>query len=150
MKLIRHKQTDWMTCGRLYGDDGTEVCVTLERPWVDKDADGKRDHGVSRIVPGIYQVVRRLDSPKHGEVFELQNVPDATNIQIHAANHPTELEGCIATGSAFGEATVKGLTAPGVTGSRLALQKFMTENKDRDSFTLEIVDHFPPSTTETP
>ena len=144
MKLIRHKQTDWATFGRLYADDGTtEVCVTLERPWVDKDADGKRDKGVSRIVPGTYQVYRRLDSPKHGEVFELKDVPDATNIQIHAANHPTQLEGCIATGSAFGEATVNGVTAPGVTGSKLALAKFMAENKHRDAFVLEIVDAFP-------
>ncbi len=144
MRLVRFKQTPWATFGRLYADDGTEICVTLERPWVDANADGKRDKGVSRIVPGTYSVIRRLDSPKHGEVFELQNVPDATNIQIHAANHPTELEGCIATGSAFGDPTVKGVTAPGVTGSRLALQKFMTENKDRAGFLLEIVDHFTP------
>jgi len=143
VKLVRFKQTEWMTCGHLYADDGTEVCVTLERPWVDKDADGKRDAGISRIVAGTYQVKRRLDSPKHGEVFELQHVPDATNIQIHVANLPTELEGCIATGTAFGEATVKGVTAPGVTGSRLAYQKFMTENQYRDSFTLEIIDNFP-------
>lgn len=144
MKLVRHKETDWGTFGRLYADDGTEVCVTVERPWVDKDADGKRDHGVSRIVPGTYQVKRRLDSPKHGEVFELQDVPDATNIQIHAANWPTQLEGCIATGSAFGDVTIGGMTAPGVTGSRLAFQKFMAENQYRDAFTLEIVDAFPP------
>lgn len=144
MKLIRHKQSDWATFGRMYGDDGVEVCVTLERPWVDLDADGKRDPGVSRIVPGTYQVKRRLDSPKHGEVFQLQDVPDATNIQIHVANLPTELEGCIATGTAFGDVTAHGVHGPGVTGSRLAFQKFMTENQYRDEFTLEIVDHFPP------
>lgn len=147
MKLIRHKQTDWMTCGRLYGDDGTEVCVTLERPWVDADHDGRRDPGVSRIVAGTYTAKRRLDSPKHGEVFELQNVPNATNIQIHVANLPTELEGCIATGTAFDTVTAHGITGPGITGSRLAFQKFMTENQYRDEFTLEIVDNFPVSET---
>ncbi len=142
MKLIRHKQTDWATFGRLYGDDGIEVCCTVERPWTDADEDGRRDHAVCRIPPGTYTAKRRLDSPKHGECFELQAVPNATNIQIHVANHPTELEGCIATGSAFGEPTVKGVTAPGVTGSRLAYQKFMAENKNRDEFTLEIIDNF--------
>lgn len=144
------KESAWATFGHLYADDGTEVCVTLERPWVDADADGKRDPGVSRIVPGTYRVTRRLDSPKHGEVFELHDVPNATNIQIHPANLPTQLEGCIAPGSAFGEATVKGVTAPGVTGSRLAYQKFMAENKSRGEFTLEIVDQFPTPTSAKP
>lgn len=142
LRLIRHKQTEWATFGRLYAHDGTEICVTCERPWVDKDADGKRDRGVSRIAPATYTVKRRLDSPKHGEVFELQDVPDATNIQIHAANWPTQLEGCIAVGSAFGEVTIGKVTAPGVTGSKMALAKFMREMQDVDTFLLTIVDSF--------
>ena len=142
MKLVRHKQTAYATYGRLYADDGTEVCVTLERPWVDKDRDGKRDRGVSCIVAGRYLAKRRLDSPKHGEVFELQDVPDATHIQIHAANLPDELEGCIAVGSAFGEVqrAKDPRPLPGITGSRLAFEKFMGENKDRSEFWLDVVD----------
>lgn len=143
-RLIRERETDFATYGSLRTADGEEVCKTLERPWVDKDKDGKRDRGVSRIIAGHYTVKRRLDSPKHGEVFELQDVPDATNIQIHAANLPDELEGCIALGVAFGNVQRKqdAVARPGVVSSKVAVKAFMQRMEGIDVFTLDIIDSF--------
>ena len=148
MKLVRHKQTPTATFGRLYADDGTtEICVTIERPWVDLDADGKRDPNVSRIVPGRYRAIRR-ESPKRGyPVWWLCGVPDvtsayfadeptATTCQIHKANVATELNGCIGVGSAFG--VVK--DQPGITGSGRAFDKLMTETKDHAEIWIEVVE----------
>lgn len=143
-RLVRHKQDAFATYGRLFDADGAEVCVTLERPWVDNNDDGKRDRGVSCITAGSYTAKRRLDSPKHGEVFELQDVPDATNIQIHAANLPDELEGCIALGVAFGQVQRKQDAGPlpGIVSSRTAVAAFMRRMEGIDAFTLDIVDSF--------
>ena len=140
--LIRHKQDAFATYGRLKDRDGKEVCVTLERPWVDNNDDGKRDRGVSCIVAGTYVVKRRLDSPKHGECFELQDVPDATNIQIHAANLPDELEGCIALGTAFGQVQRKKDAGPlpGIVSSKTAMAAFMRRMEGIDAWTLDVVD----------
>lgn len=143
-RLVRERETDFATYGALKTADGEEVCKTLERPWVDTDTDGKRDRGVSRIAPGTYVCKRRLDSPKHGDVFELQDVPDATNIQIHAANLPDELEGCIALGTAFGNVQRKQdpIARPGVVSSRIAVDAFMKRMEGVDDFTLTIIDSF--------
>ena len=141
-RLVRHKQDAFATYGRLLDADGNEVCVTLERPWVDNNDDGKRDKGVSCIAAGTYVAKRRLDSPKHGEVFELQDVPDATNIQIHAANLPDELEGCIALGVAFGQVQRKKdiVALPGIVSSKVALKAFMRRMEGIDAFALAIID----------
>lgn len=140
--LRREKQNSFATYGTLYDADGKEVCKTLERPWVDADHNAKRDRGVSCIVAGEYVFQRRLDSPKHGECFEGQDIPDATNIQIHAANLPDELEGCIALGVAFGNVQrkqdVKEL--PGIVSSKKAVAAFMERMKGVDAFTLKIED----------
>lgn len=142
--LVRHKQDAFATYGRLKDREGKEVCVTLERPWVDNNDDGKRDRGVSCIKAGTYVFKRRLDSPKHGECFEGQNIPDATNIQIHAANLPDELEGCIALGTAFGQVQRKKDPAPlpGIVSSKVAVAAFMRRMDGVDAFALTIVDSF--------
>lgn len=142
LRLVRHKQDSWMTLGRLFAADGEQICVTLERPWVDLDKDGRRDENVSRIAPGTYHVKLRHDSPKHGTVYELQDVPDTKNAQIHVANWPTQLKGCIATGTAFGDATIGGVSKPGVTGSKTAYDKFMREMNASPEFLLTIIDSY--------
>lgn len=147
LKLQRIKDVVWKdqphhTQGRLYAHDGHEICVTLELPWVDADHDGRRDRNVSRVAAGTYHV-KRVDSPKHGDCFELQNVPDCDHSQIHvAALAKRDLLGCIGPGSAFGPVQYPEMkeSEPGVTGSRNAFKKFMTEMKDVNEFDLEILD----------
>lgn len=146
LTLIRHKATSYATYGRLFAADGTELCVTIERPWVDLDANGKRDANVSRFVPGTYRCIRR-ESPKRGyPVWWLCGVPDVslahfpdeptcTTAQIHIANIAEDLNGCIGVGSAFGRVKER----DGVTGSKHAFDKLMTETKDATTLELEVV-----------
>ena len=146
--LHRERQTPYATYGRLRRADGTEVCVTIERPWVDLDADGKRDRGVSRFVPGTYECFRRKVGTGHRtyDVFELLAVPDATNIQIHIANLPTDLEGCVGLGTAFGQVQKhpSDPPMPGVIGSTAAHGRWLTENAGCDTLTLVVLDEFAP------
>lgn len=62
---------------------------TLELPWED-------NHPEESCIPlGIYPM-KWWESPVHGWVLRLSNVPHRSDIEIHAANHVTELRGCIA------------------------------------------------------
>jgi hypothetical protein len=165
-KLVRYKQNAHMTYGVLFDDQQTRVAVIMERPWMDKDADGHRDPGISRIAPGSYRAIRAV-SPKRGHsVWWLCDVPDvslaylphaptATTCQIHAANFPWELEGCLGIGTAFafleyaGKDTddplyprVRGHTYAGISGSRAALEKFMALTDDIEEITLEVVEDY--------
>lgn len=155
-KVVRHKQTDYATYGTLFDDAQTPVCVTIERPFVDKDNDGKRDANEGRIQHGTYEAVRRL-SPKRGiPVWWLCGVPDvtsahfedeptATTCQIHKANFPGDLLGCLGLGTAFGglaDPHMQGKVMPAVTGSTAAFQKFMDLTKDVERITVTIVDNF--------
>jgi hypothetical protein len=129
-EIIRHKETEHGTFGRMYDAAGLEVCVTLERPWVDADANGKRDEGVSRFVPGLYRCFLRK-SHEHGgdgkrsyDVWQFERVPDTKAAQLHIANLVHELEGCVGTGSAFGDVNGQ----PGIQGSEAAFKKFMRDS----------------------
>lgn len=82
-------------------------CYVVELPWVDADNDGKRDRNVSRIVGGKF-VCKRTKSPsrknKDGSPefsYELQDVPDADGVRIHAANWADQLKACFALGRAI-------------------------------------------------
>lgn len=84
-------------------------CYVVELPWVDADKDGKRDRNVSRIVGGKF-VCKYTKSPsrknKDGSSewsYELQNVPDADGVRIHAANWADQLKACLALGRAIME-----------------------------------------------
>lgn len=141
LTVIRHKATPYATYGRMFAQDGHQLCVTIERPWVDADHNGQRDRGVSRFVPGVYQCFLRRSHKNGGtgkrdyDVWELKNVPDCDHAQIHRANLPTDLEGCIGVGTAFGDVEGK----PGITGSKLAFEKLMKETAGLEALELEVV-----------
>lgn len=82
------------------------ICVTAERPWVNNQ------HGISCIPLGVYPC-KPYQSPTKGLVWLLGNVTDRDMIEIHAANKPSQLEGCIAVGREF---AMFG-NEPGITGS---------------------------------
>ena len=86
----------WMqddcTIGRLtYGDFH---CLTLELPW----HDNRRD--VSCIPVGCYNA-RQYDSPKHGAVILLDDVPERSMIEIHSGNYTRQILGCILVGDSL-------------------------------------------------
>jgi hypothetical protein len=155
-RLVRHKETEYATYGTLFTEFGHAVCVTIERPFVDADNDGKRDPNVCRIQHGVYPGIRR-ESPKRGyAVWWLCDVPDvsragfpdvptATTCQMHRANFPGDLQGCIGLGTAFGDLPDRhegGERRPAVTASEAAFNKFMALTASVQEITLEIIDNF--------
>lgn len=89
--LQRTTQSDEGTFGAFSDPMGTQLCVTCERP-------PTGDHPC--IPQGVYDV-EAYESPTHGQVWQIMNVPNRTNIEIHAANWPAQLLGCIAVGESI-------------------------------------------------
>jgi len=101
--------------GELYIDDNLE-CLTLER--------------ISKIIPsGIYPVSFYF-SPHNQSLVPLLTVPNREYIEIHVANYPTELLGCIAVGQTHNDQAL--------SNSRLAFNDLMDKIKDQDGLMIEI------------
>lgn len=129
MKLRRLNDDGYATRGQLVTDEEKFVCYTLELPWQDNQ------HGVSCIPPGAYTARRRW-SPKHQcSVFGVEGVPNRSDIEIHPANWPSQLLGCIALGETF--AVIEG--KPGIANSRAAFRAFMDEMAGIDEFPLTVL-----------
>jgi len=93
--LIRQPSTPQGTFGTIYKADKSVLCRTVERPWEDNQ------HLISCIPEGVY-TCKSYKSPTKGDVWMVQNVPNRSDIEIHAANVYTDLEGCIGVGDSFG------------------------------------------------
>jgi len=87
--LINRTYFDDRTEGNLK-IDGVSVSDTLERAW------GIADHPC--IPEGTYPVITYKSPHNKREVPLLENVPGRSMIEIHPANHTSELLGCIAPG----------------------------------------------------
>lgn len=78
---------------------GTDFeCFTIERPWL-QNAPGR-----SCIPEGDYraQVGTHYGAGEGRPSIELSGVPGRSEIEIHVANRPSELRGCIAPGMRLG------------------------------------------------
>lgn len=122
------------TFGRLNLPSG-EKLFTVERPWL-----GNRT-GESCIPDGVYTlalrrsgVVERSSSGRYRHGWEVTDVPGRTYIMLHPANWPDQLEGCIAPGLDY--RVLDGRN--GVTQSRVAFAKLMTELSARDEWQIDI------------
>ncbi len=132
-RITRGPSTDEGTFGNLVTDAGNHY-HSGELPWRDDQP------GLSCIRPGTYRC-SLYDSPTHGLVFKLQNVPGHTYVEIHGANWcgdklkglKCQLLGCICLGTDIGE--LEGQRA--VLHSQKALQLFMDE-MGPDDFELTI------------
>ncbi len=127
LRLIRVTEHNGATFGVLCIDD-RPMFVTLEDKWRDNE------RMVSCIPKGRY-VIKRHKSPKFGECFKVQNVPDRSEILIHAGNTHIDTHGCILLGLMFG--TVG--TNSAILSSRAAVANFMTEMLGVEEAALEIV-----------
>lgn len=136
LTLTRISDTGQATFGILTDEEHKQLCVTAERPWLGNQ------HDVSCVPAGVYLVHRRY-SPKHkGDVFELDDVPHRSNIEIHVGNVPRlDSQGCILVGNGF--ALVNGEN--GIKESRQAFARFMDALRGVDRFTLTILDAIPPA-----
>ena|ERR1700719_3647161 len=84
--LTRNRKTDDATFGTLQIENVFE-CYTMERNTV--------------IIPeGIYSIEFTFSPHFHRLMPLLDGVPERSDIRIHPANWPTQLEGCIAVGTA--------------------------------------------------
>jgi hypothetical protein len=110
----------------LFDENDNHVCLMIERPRT----------GEHPCIPEGTYVLSRYDSPKHGpNIWQYEDVPGRSNIQIHVANWPHELEGCQAPGATRktgpdGE--------PGVGDSKLTYEMFMKITEDMSRIIVEI------------
>lgn len=102
------------TLGRL--KLGSFQCFTLELPWLNNTS--KK----SCIPEGEYQY-ETYQSPKHGDVLLLKNVPDRTFIEVHAGNYTRQILGCILPGE--GILFMDSDTIPDVSSSGDTLKKIL-------------------------
>lgn len=89
------------------------------------------------VPAGVYTVKRMPPeaNPKHGECFELQNVPGRTDILIHAGNDEAASDGCILVGFGFRSEGKRG-----IVWSQLAYARFRRFMAGVPMFTLTIAD----------
>ena len=106
-----------MTTDALFGDmvyNAEWICFTMERTAV-------------AIPVGVYRGYKR-DSAHFGMRVVGIDVPNRTDIEIHPANWPHQLDGCIAVGESIGN--------DALDNSRSAFQKMMLAVPEE--FTVEI------------
>jgi hypothetical protein len=128
--------------GKLYLD-GTFFCFTCEQRWNDNKI------GSSCIPVGSYKLLP-YDSPAHGvtvvfhnpllNIFGTQSlIPRGTKgrslCEIHNANWPFQLKGCIAVGKGLTDITPNGL---GVTNSVATFRELISELGNREGHTAEL------------
>lgn len=114
LKLVRVSEHKDATLGVLCIDE-RPVAVTLEDKWRDNEK------MVSCIPTGTYKV-KAHNSPKFGRCYKVYDVPDRSEILIHAGNTHKDTHGCILLGLMYG--TVGTDTA--ILSSRAAVDNFMT------------------------
>lgn len=116
--ITRNVGNDKQTLGEMVATKNGEtlVCKTLEL------ADKGNQKNISCIPKGEY-VAKLYNSPKRGLVYQLQDVPNRTAIQIHVGNYYTDIEGCILIGDNFSDINKDGYAD--VINSRLTFDKFM-------------------------
>lgn len=109
--------------------DGRVIAVTLELAY------RANKRAVSSIPHGVY-LCKRVQSPKHGNTFEIYGVPDRTAILFHAGNSANDSQGCVLLGAALGETRPDGLRT--VIGSRIARDRFRDELAGCDAVWLRV------------
>lgn len=139
--IQRLEQNDFASYGHFLDDEQRILFVTLELP------DRNNARNISSVPAGTY-IAERYFSPHHQRVvFRLIDVPDRDDCEIHIANLPEDLRGCVALGREFGTVTkANGHTGPGVLESGLAFDAFMASHPE-ERFTLTILDPVSPATS---
>lgn len=102
-------------------------CFSLELPWKNNQ------RRISCIPEGVYDVIKHV-SPKFGECFWIQNVPNRSEILVHLGNYVTEILGCVLVGNSLADINKDGLKD--VTSSRATMSKLLEILPDK--FKIEI------------
>ena len=105
--------------------EGKAFCVTLMLP-----------SGIPyKYFPDGDYICERYQSPRHGEVWLLKDVPNFTYIEIHAGNDIRDTRGCILVGQYFDK--LRGNRA--ILNSGETLKKFMIVTKQADRLELSVI-----------
>ena len=122
LKLIRY-YTPNATLGIILHD--FQMWATIERPW----RDNKKN--VSCIPEGVY-VCQRVDSPRHGDTFEVKHVVNRTHILFHVANTSDDVKGCIGVAKHINGERFK------IDQSKVGFKDFMDSMADHKEFEITI------------
>lgn len=118
--IDRFEEEDKQTLGELTvkGPRGSVLfsAKTLELPWKENQK------YISRIPEGDY-IALKHNSPKFGECFWIQEVPERTEILIHRGNFYHDVKGCILVGKNFTD--IDGDGYRDVTSSTSTLNKLL-------------------------
>ncbi len=124
LTIIRTLQKDGATWGVLVPVGGVPY-FTMEREWKD-------NLPFESCIPALEYKVER-DTTGKFKFFKIKDVPDRTAIEIHPANRPVELAGCIAFGEGIKEINGKLV----LMDSGFAVDRFK-EYMSEESWTLKI------------
>lgn len=105
---------------------GPRTWVTLEPPWKDNESN------VSCIPDGQYEL-RRRQSQRFGETFEIHGVPKREAILFHAGNRANDTQGCVLLGTWLSEDTYA------IGSSKIAIKEFMECLSGADKYHISIV-----------
>ena len=128
LTLKRFSSTDKGTFGVLLDEKGYPICDSVELPWKQNAPQ------ISCIPAGEYTVKKSFYDKGGYECYEIQNVPNRSDILIHAGNTINDIRGCILIGYGWGRLGVN----PAVINSRETLKSFMYLMKDQPEFKLVI------------
>jgi len=123
------------TLGAMFLNDSPLVS-TFELPWMGND------RNLSCFPCGIY-VAKYVYSPKHGWVYELQDVPGRAEIQLHIGNDQADTLGCVLVGKYHG-VVWKGKpwarkSSIGVLDSAIGFKQFMAATGRDKEITIEVI-----------
>jgi hypothetical protein len=113
------------------------IALTLEEEWKDNA------RGIS-CIPAASYLCQKVTTPRHGETYQVLDVPGRTAILIHSGNTEEDTEGCILLGKEFGDITVKDedtgrqVKKLAVLRSKEAFAEFMKAVDNKQSFALHI------------
>lgn len=118
--IERKEYTDKQVTGFLFVyDNNGELLLkldTLELAWRDNQ------RRISCIPEGEYEVIEHV-SPKFGNCFWIQDVPNRSEILIHRGNYHTDILGCVLVG--LDSRDINGDGYKDVVSSRKAMGKLL-------------------------
>lgn len=139
--LKRIETSDEGTFGMLKDTQGFTICYTGELPRYGGNPDIENERKVDCIIAGTYVCKIKTEWSRFGHVYRLENVPNRSEILIHAGNYcgnkakgyKSDVEGCILLGTEIGKLG----NQQAVKNSKVALTAFMKLLADQP-FLLEI------------
>lgn len=132
--ISRFLQNDSGTFGMLCYK-GLPFMPTFELPWKDNYPN------ISCIPSGDYEA-KLVQTPKHGQVYEIQSVPDRNGILFHVGNTAVDTNGCVLLGTEHGMLYLPGGNKPGVLGSKNAFLRFMRSMTPDETIQIKITGIF--------